>query len=152
MHVGVMALSLPKSKIILCKRGVMDNCFSIYKQKFGTGNDYAYSLEDIANYFYIYQQLTNHWLEVLGDKVYIADYNYLTKNQEEATRSLLKFCSLDWEDSCLEFHKTKRDVRTASAVQVRQPMYRKSVDLWRNYEKDLEPLYRRLQELGVDIS
>ncbi|MDC0028841.1 sulfotransferase, partial [Gammaproteobacteria bacterium] len=89
------------------------------------------------------------WKELLGDKVFSINYQDLTKNQESSTRDLLKFCGLGWEEGCLQFHKTKRDVKTASAVQVRQPMYTKSVDLWKKYEIQLEGLLDDLKRLNV---
>ena len=149
MHIGVMALSLPASKIIICERNVIDNCFSIFKQKFGIGNEYAYSLTEIAEYYSFYKSLIDHWKELLGDKVFSINYQDLTKNQESSTRDLLAFCGLGWEEGCLQFHKTKRDVKTASAVQVRQPMYTKSVDLWKKYEIQLESLVGDLKRLNV---
>jgi hypothetical protein len=144
MHVGIINRCLPKAKIILCVREPIDNCFSIYKQKFGVGNDYAYSMQEIGDYYNLYQDLVDHWDLYLPDKMYKASYEDLTHNQEEQTKKLIKFCDLDWEEGCISFHETEREVHTASSVQVRKPMYTSSVNKWERYKDELKPLLTKL--------
>ena len=80
----------------------------------------------------------HHWNSVLPEQIFTIQYEKLTLNQEKETKRLLDHCSLNWEEDCLSFHKTSRDVRTASSVQVRQPLYNSSVNLWKNYKKELQ--------------
>jgi len=145
-HIGVIHKALSEAKIILCEREPLDNCFSIFKQKFGTGNEYAYSLEEVGEYYNLYVELIAHWESVLPNKVHRVKYEELTSNQEKISREMINFCDLEWEESCMSFHSTKREVNTASAVQVRQPIYTSSVDLWKKYENELEPLINILNK------
>ena len=144
IHVGLIHKCLPQAKILLCERNPLDNCFSIYKQKFGIGNDYAYSLEEIGEYYNLYADLIKHWESVLPNKMYRVSYENMIANQEEVSKEMINFCKLNWEDSCLTFHKNEREVNTASSVQVRQPIYNTSVNLWKNYDKELDSLSKIL--------
>ena len=145
-YIGVIHKALPEAKIILCERGSLDNCFSIFKQKFGSGNEYAYNLEEVGEYYNLYLDLIAHWESVLPNKVYRVKYEELISNQEIISKEMVNFCDLEWEEGCLSFHSTKREVNTASAVQVRKPIYTSSVNLWKNYEDELESLIKILKE------
>ena len=149
MHVGIINLCLPQAKIILCEREPIDNCFSIYKQKFGVGNDYAYSMEEIGEYYNLYLDLIDHWTTSLPNRMYKISYEDLTFNQEDQTKNLIKFCDLDWEEACISFHQTEREVHTASSVQVRKPMYTSSVKKWEKYKKELRPLIKVLNRKNL---
>ena len=142
LYIGVIHKALPEAKIILCEREPLDNCFSIFKQKFGTGNQYAYSLEEAGEYYNLYLELIAHWESVLPKKIYRVKYEELIANQEVVSKKMIDFCDLQWEESCMSFHSTKRAVVTASAVQVKQPIYSSSVNLWKNYENELKPLIK----------
>lgn len=144
MYIPLIKLSLPKSRIVLCERNPLDNCLSIYKQKFGVGNAYAYSLEELGNYYNSYKEITDQWKSLLGDQLFCLNYEGLTKNQKEVTENMLDYCSLEWEESCLDFHKTNRNNKTASSVQVRRPIYTSSIKLAEKYEEELEPLFKIL--------
>jgi len=146
MHAGLISKSFPKAKIILCQRDPFDNCFSIYKQKFGTGNDYAYSLKEIGEYYNLYKDLIKHWDSVIPSKLFTVSYEDLIENQEKVSKNLIAHCNLEWEDECLSFHDTKREVLTASAVQVRKPIYKTSVNLWKKYGNNLELLRDLLKQ------
>jgi len=146
MHVGVIHRCLPNAKIILCERESLDNCFSIYKQKFGIGNDFAYSLKEIGEYYNLYKDLINHWESVLPKKMFRVSYEDLIANQEKVSKKMIDFCQLNWEEECLNFHSTKREVNTASAVQVRKPIYKTSVNLWKKYKDNLNPLITELNK------
>ena len=145
MYIGMIHLVFPSAKIISIQRNAIDNCFSIYKQKFGTGNYFSYSLQETGEYYNLYNDLMLHWNLVLPERIFTIQYEKLTMYQEKETKRLLKHCSLKWEEDCLSFHKTNRDVRTASSVQVRQPLYNSSVNLWKKYENELEPLINILE-------
>lgn len=144
LHLGLIALLFPNVKIIHCQRNPMDACLSIYFQDFGGHHPYAYDLENLGFYYKQYQRLMDHWRQVLPNPMLDSNYEELVANQEEMSRRLVDFVGLEWEDACLEFHKTERVVKTASIWQARQPIYTKSVERWRNYENHLGPLMRAL--------
>lgn len=144
MYIPLIKLSLPMSSIILTERNPMDNCLSIFKKKFGKGNGYAYSLKELGEYYNSYKDITEEWKALINNDLFTLNYEKLVSSQRGITSSLLKFCNLDWEESCVQFHKTNRNNKTASSVQVRQPLYKSSVKLWKNYEQELRPLINTL--------
>ena len=99
-------------------------------------------------YYRQYVRMMDHWHKVLGDRLYFSDYEELVNNQEEETRKLIDFCGLEWDDACMQFHKSKRAVLTPSNWQVRQPMYKRSAERWRRYEKQLQPLIEALGDIA----
>jgi tetratricopeptide (TPR) repeat protein len=147
MHLGLIALLFPKARVIHCLRDPLDVCVSIYFQLFRSGNDYAYDLADIGAYYRQYRRLMAHWREVLPLQTLELGYEDLVSEQERNTQRLLEFLGLPWDERCLAFHNNPRPVQTASAWQVRQPLYKSAVNRWRNYEKYLGPLLQTL-ELG----
>ncbi|MCZ6502854.1 MAG: sulfotransferase [Gammaproteobacteria bacterium] len=143
--IGLILAIVPEAKIIHVNRNAVATCWSIYKHFFpDEGIDFAYDMEDIAAYYKLYLDLMVFWRERFASQIYELDYEQLTKNQEVETRRLLDFCDLPWESQCLDFHKTKRLVRTSSAIQVRAPLYLGSSDAWKAYEDHLRPLIRAL--------
>ncbi|MBL4906731.1 MAG: sulfotransferase [Sneathiella sp.] len=144
LYVGLIKLILPQAKIIHCRRAAEDTCLSIFKKHFVDQQAYAYDLEELGRYYTLYLDLMAHWRTLLGDDLYDIDYEALVTDQKNETGKLLRYCGLDWHDACLEFHKTKRAVRTASTDQVRQPMYQSSIQAWRKYEEELKPLLDKL--------
>lgn len=143
-HVGLIKLILPNAKVIDARRHPMACCFSGYKQLFGEGQEFSYGLEEIGNYYKQYVDLMNHWDEVLPGFVLRVQHEDVIDDLETQVRRILDFCGLEFEESCVEFHKTKRTVRTPSAEQVRQPINTSGVDQWRNFEEYLDPLKRAL--------
>ena len=133
-------LILPNAKIIDARRNPLDTCFSCYKQLFARGQMFTYDLSEIARYYVNYLKLMDHWDEILPGKVHKVVYEDMVQNQEEETRKLLDHCNLPFEEQCLKFYETKRAVKTASSEQVRQPIYKQSVQLWQNYEEFLDQL------------
>ena len=97
-------------------------------------------MDNLAKFYNLYTDLMSFWKELFPTNIYDLCYEDLTENQEEETRGLLNFCSLEWEEECLDFHKTKRVVGTASAAQVREKIYTGSSEVWRRYENHLQPL------------
>lgn len=144
--IGMIKLILPQAKIVHCCRDSRDTCMSIYRNYFEVpGNLYAYQLDELGHYYNLYVEQMVHWHSVFPNEIYDIQYEKLIHDQESQTRSLLKYCDLDWDDACLEFHKNKREVQTASATQVRKPLYSNSVELWKRYEKWLGPLLESLE-------
>ena len=124
----------------------MDCCFSGFKQLWGEGQEFSYGLEQIGTYYRQYVRLMAHWDQVLPDFVLRVQHEDVVDDLEGQVRRLLDFCDLPFESACLDFHKTDRTVRTPSAEQVRQPIYRTGLDQWRNFEQHLDPLKAALGE------
>jgi len=143
-HVGLIHTILPNAHIIDVRRHPMDSCFSTYKQHFAEGQSFSYDLDDLGRYYRCYLSLMDHWDAVLPGRVLHLQYEHLVRDAETHIRRLLSHCGLDFEPACLSFHETKRPVRTASAEQVRQPLYASGVGYWKNFEPQLEPLRRAL--------
>jgi tetratricopeptide (TPR) repeat protein len=143
-HIGLIHTILPKATVIDARRHPMDACFSTFKQHFAIGQTFSYDLEDLGRYYRCYLALMDHWDAVLPRKVLHFQYEHLVRDPENAIRRLLEHCQLPFEPACLDFHETRRSVRTASAEQVRQPLYRSGVGHWRHFEHELEPLKRAL--------
>jgi tetratricopeptide (TPR) repeat protein len=143
--IGMIRLMLPKAKIIHCCRDPRDTCLSIFKNYFSReGNYYAYDLGELGRYYTLYRDLMRHWHSVLPGFIYDIHYEDVVADQEGQSRALLAHCTLEWDDACLAFHKTDRPVHTASAVQVRRPIYKDSIQSWKRYETQLAPLFEAL--------
>jgi predicted Zn-dependent protease len=140
MHVGFIHLLLPNAKIVDARRHPMACCFSNYKQHFARGQHFTYSLEEIGRYYRKYVELMAHVDRVLPGKIHRVYYERMIEDTEGEIRRLLSFCGLPFEDACLRFYETERAVRTASAYQVRKPIFREGLEQWRHYESWLEPL------------
>jgi tetratricopeptide (TPR) repeat protein len=144
--IGFLHLMLPKAKIVHCARNPVATCLSIYKTHFrGDGHLYSYDLAELADFHNLYTDMMDHWRTVLPGVVHDVRYEDFVSDQERATRALVDYLGLPWNDAVLSFHKTDRPVRTASAAQVRQPMYRGSIELWKSYGDKLKPLIERLR-------
>jgi predicted Zn-dependent protease len=139
-HIGLIKLILPNAKIIDARRHPMSCCFSGYKQLWGEGQEFSYGLTEIGSYYKQYTQLMAHWDTVLPGFVLRVHHEDVVDNLEDQVKRILDFCELPFEDACLDFHKTERTIRTPSAEQVRQPIYRSGLDQWRHFEHHLEPL------------
>ena len=143
-HIGLIHAILPQATLIDARRHPMDACFSTFKQHFAIGQTFSYDLEDLGRYYRCYLSLMDHWDQVLPGKVLHFQYEQLVREPEASIRRLLEHCGLPFEPGCLSFHETRRSVRTASAEQVRQPLYAQGVGHWRHFERELEPLRRAL--------
>ena len=143
--IGFIMALFPNSKIIHCTRNPMDICWSNYKNKFSSKlMDYSYDFKDLAIFYKGYDDLMKFWLNIFDNRVFSMSYENLVINKETETKKLLEFCELNWDDNCLNFHKNKNSVSTASLAQVRQPLYSSSVEKWKSYSKDLEVLKKQL--------
>ena len=139
-HVGLIHAILPQATLIDARRHPMDSCFSTFKQHFAIGQTFSYDLADLGRYYRCYLSLMDHWDAVLPGKVLHFQYEELVRDTEPSIRRLLEHCGLPFEPACLAFHETRRSVRTASAEQVRQPLYTSGVGHWRHFEQELTPL------------
>lgn len=140
LRLGLIAMLLPRARIIHCRRGALDACLSCYFQNFAGRHRFSTDLTDLGHYHHHYERLMAHWREVLPGRVLEVDYEAIVAGLEEESRRLVEFCGLDWDPRCLAFHETERPVRTASQWQVRQPLFTTSAGRWRNYDKHLAPL------------
>lgn len=147
--VGLIHLMLPRAKIIHVMRNPVDTCISGFSKMYNKGQLYSYDLGELGHYYRQYARLMEHWRQVLpAGSMLELQYEELVANSEAQARRLIDYCGLEWNDSCLDFHNTKRSIRTASVTQVRQPIYQSSVQRWRRYEQYLQPL---LEALGPDL-
>jgi tetratricopeptide (TPR) repeat protein len=140
VHIGLIKLILPNAKIIDARRNPMDACFSCFKQYFAKGQHFTYDLDDIARYYKDYLRLMDFWNELFPREIFTINYEDIINNPNKKIRELLNFCNVEFESSCLDFHKSKRPVKTASSEQVRQPMYKTGLDYWKNYRNNLDIL------------
>lgn len=143
-HIGFILLILPNAKIIDIRRDSISCCFSNYKQLYAEGQYFSYSFDDLALYYSDYVRLMDHWDRIFPGRILRVQYADLIEDFENQVKTIIEFCDLDYEEACLEFHKTKRNVRTASSEQVRQPINRKGLDDWRAFTEHLGPLQKAL--------
>jgi len=148
LRVGLIETILPAAKVIHCMRHPMDNCLSIFKNDFSKkgSNKYAYNMVELGRYYNLYQDLMAYWEKVLPGFMYTIRYEEIVSDLQNQTKELLDFCGLPWDKTCLAFYKTERRVSTASLAQVRQPIYKDSIELWKRYERQLEPLRKEIYE------
>lgn len=150
-YLGLINALLPEARIIHCRRHVLDTCLSCYFQNFRGGQEFSFNLEDIAAYYGAYHRMMAHWKSTLPISILDVDYEDLVARTEETGRRLIKYLGLNWENGCNRFHETDRKIQTASRWQVRQSIYTRSVERWRNYERYLEPLTKALEAEGVSL-
>ena len=144
-YIGFILSAFPDAKIIHSKRDSIATCWSIYKHFFSdNANGWAYNLDDIANFYLLYEDLMKFWHELYPGSIYDVCYEDLTVNQELETRKLIEYCGLGWDESCLNFQKNSRVVETASVSQVRREMFQGSSENWKKYKQYLEPLVDKL--------
>ena len=147
LFVGLIHLALPNARIIHARRNPIDTCLSCFSKLFAGEQPFAYDLGELGRYYCAYDRLMAHWRALLPEGVMLeVDYEAVVGDLEGQARRIVAHCGLDWNDRCLEFYKTERAVRTASLVQVRQPIYQSSISRWQPYAQLITPL---LQALGL---
>jgi hypothetical protein len=147
---GLIHLALPNARLIHTRRDAVDTCFSCFSRYFAHGQWFSYDLGELGRYYRGYEALMEHWRNVLPKGVMLeVDYEQVVADLEHEARRIVEHCGLEWDDACLAFYETQRPVRTASASQVRQPIYGTSVGRWRPYEPFLGPL---LEALGTETA
>ena len=152
LYAGMIKKALPQARIINLTRHPMATCYAVYKQLFRDAYPFSYDLQDLGRYFVAYRRLMDHWDAVMPGAIYRVAYEDVVADVEGQTRSLLRYCQLPWEDACLEFHRNSQASTTASASQVRQPIYRSSLDHWQHFRSQLSPLEEILNTAGIDTS
>ncbi|MGB3393265.1 MAG: sulfotransferase, partial [Stenotrophomonas sp.] len=152
LYLALVAAALPQARIVHLRRNPMDACHAMYKTLFRMAYPFSYDLDDLARYWLGYDALMAHWRTLLPPERFLEiDYEALVDNQQAVSRRLLAHAGLEWDDACLHFERNPQPTLTASAAQVRQPIYRSSVSLWRRYERELAPLRRHFENAGMRI-
>jgi len=149
LNIGLIHLALPAAKVIHVNRDPMDTCYAVYKTLFQRAYPFSYSLDDLGRYFVAYWRLMDHWHSLLPGKMHEVSYEELVTETDRESRRLVEFCGLEWEDQLSRFHESEVPSTTASASQVRQPVYRSSVGKWRNYREQLRPIAEILEPAGI---
>jgi len=155
LYAGFIANALPNAKIICLRRDPMDTCLSNFRQLFATNSpffDYSFDLLDTGRYYVLFDRLMAHWQQVFPGRILEVDYEALVESQEISSRHLLEFCGLTWHDACLRFEENPTPVATASAVQVRAPIYRGALKRWKKYGSQLNGLRDLLTEAGIKLT
>lgn len=153
LTLGYIAESLPSAKIVLVRRNPMDTCLSNFRQLFAMSfsyYNYHYDLVDTGQYFRLFDDLIKLWMKNYGDRIHIVDYETLTAQPKEQVTRLLDYCGLEQQAACVAFHENTSAVATASSMQVREPMYRSSVQRWKKYEDQLAPLKEIFNQAGIE--
>jgi tetratricopeptide (TPR) repeat protein len=146
-YIGFILSAIPEAKIIHLKRDARAICWSNYRYYFKLKNNgYSNNFDDLAGYYSLYSDLMDFWHKLYPNKIYDISYEELTANQEQETEKLLKYCDLEWDENCLNFHNNDRPVKTISALQVRKKMYQGSSDAWKQHWAYIQPLISALEK------
>jgi len=144
LYCGLIRRALPNARIVHVSRSPMAACYAMYKTLFEDGYPFSYDLAETGQYYLAYQRLMEHWQLSMPGAIFSLSYEALIADQLGQTRRLLDFCGLEWQQACAQFHDNPAPTTTASAVQVRQPIYDSSLSQWRHYQAQLAPLSREL--------
>ena len=147
-HLGLIELMFPDAHVIHCLRDPRDSCLSMYFTDFVHSHEYSSDLANLGSFYRDYRRVTRHWRNISKIPLLEVQYEELVAEPEATIRRIVAFCGLEWDDRCLNFHKSKRYINTPSYDQVRQPIYKKSAGRWKNYARHLEPL---IEALGDEI-
>ena len=150
LYCGLICRALPNARIIHVTRHPMAVGYAMYKTLFRDGYPFSYDLREIGRYYVAYRRLMQHWGVVVPGAMYEVRYEDLVAEQITTTRQLLAFCGLEWEEGCAEFHRNQATSTTASAAQVRRPIYTSSVSQWRHYEAQLAHLKEEIASAGFE--
>jgi hypothetical protein len=143
---GLIHLALPNAHIVHVRREAVDTCFSCYTNLFSHGLEFSYDLGELGRHYRAYESLMEHWRRILPEGAMLeVQYEDLVADFEVQARRIVDYCGLEWDSRCLSFYETKRAVRTASAAQVRRPLFSSSIGRWRPYNEQLRPLLDALE-------
>lgn len=152
LYLGAIHRALPRARLVLVSRSPLDGCFAMYRTLFGEAYPFSYDFEDLARYYAAYSRLIAHWRDTLGEAIHEIRYEDLVSDPVSAGAALARACDLDWSDSAVAIEKNSAVSYTASAAQVRRPIYRSSAGRWRNYRQQLVPLIEALRRQGVPLA
>jgi tetratricopeptide (TPR) repeat protein len=149
LYMGAIHRALPDAKILLVTRSPLDSCFAMYRTLFGEAYPFSYDLEELGRYYAAYMRLMNHWRAVLGEHVHEIVYEDLVREPRRLGATVAQYCGLTWADTAVDIQNNKSVSLTASAAQVRRPIYGSSSGRWRHYQRHLEVLIATLRRHGV---
>ncbi len=144
-RIGLIKTLFPDARIIHCRRNPLDNCISLFFHYFARFTC-SFELSELGQYYLDYQRLMSHWQNLFPGEIFTVRYEELVVDQERVSKQLIDYLGLDWDDKCIDFHNNERNVMSPSNLQVRQPMYKNSMNKWKNYEKHIQPLIELLQQ------
>lgn len=142
---GLIKTFFPNAYIVHCQRNPLDICISLFFHCFATFKA-TFELSELGQYYLQYQRLMSHWEDLFPDEIFTVRYEDLVLDQERVSKQLIEYIDLEWDDKCLDFHSNERNVLSPSNMQVRQPIYQTSINRWKHYEKQLQPLVEMLQQ------
>jgi tetratricopeptide (TPR) repeat protein len=149
LYCGYILAALPDAKLIHLTRQPLDTCYAVYKTLFFGAYSFSYDLDELASYYVSYHRHMMHWHAVVPGRILDVSYEALVREPEIQVRRMIDWCGLPWEAAVLDFHRQEGPSMTASAMQVRQPMYTDSIDSWRRAEARFAPLKARLEAAGI---
>lgn len=149
LYCGLIKKAFPNAKIIHLVRNPMDTCYAVYKTLFNQSYFFSYDLEELADYFAAYRQLMDHWHALMPDAILDVQYEQLVSDPLTVSKQITDFCGLDWSEDLVDVNTSARPSSTASAAQIRDPIYTTSVEKWRHFEKELAPLANKLRDAGI---
>ncbi len=152
LYLGAIHRALPRARLVLLSRSPLDGCFAMYRTLFGEAYPFSYDFEDLARYYAAYSRLIAHWRDTLGDSIHEVRYEELVGDPPRTGAALAHACGLDWSDSAVAVEKNAAVSYTASAAQVRRPIYRSSTGRWRHYRAQLQPLIAALRRESVPLA
>jgi hypothetical protein len=151
LYVGAIRNALPQAKLLLVRRAPIDSCFAMYRTLFGVAYPFSYDFEDLARYYAAYERLVAHWRDSCGEAMHEVEYEELVKSPPSVGAGVARYCGLDWQDQAVDVHKSASVSYTASAAQIRRPIYGSSSGRWRHYRKHLEPLVSALRRQRITV-
>jgi tetratricopeptide (TPR) repeat protein len=151
LYLGAIRNALPQAKLLLVRRAPIDSCFAMYRTLFGVAYPFSYDFEDLARYYAAYDWLVAHWRDSFGEAMHEVEYEELVKSPAFVGAGVARYCGLDWQDQAVDVHKSASVSYTASAAQIRRPIYGSSSGRWRHYRKHLEPLVSALRRQRVAV-
>jgi len=151
LRIGLIKTLFPKARIIHCQRNALDTCTSNFLNYFATGNAYSFDLEELGHYYLDYERLMTHWTSVFSSEILNVQYEELVQDQEIVSRQMVEYLGLEWDERCLDFHKNERAVHNFSSMQVRQQIYARSINRWKDYENQLAPLLEILPHTATEV-
>ncbi len=151
LYVGALRRALPGAKILWVRRSPLDSCFAMYRALFGEAYPFSYDFDELARYYAAYARLMAHWLALFGDSIHEVVYEDLVREPQRVGAALAEYCGLVWQPRAAAIERNRTASLTASAAQVRRPIYGSSSGRWRHYRGVLTPLVAALRRHGVAV-
>jgi tetratricopeptide (TPR) repeat protein len=151
LYLGAIRRALPNARVLVLKRSPLDTCFAMYRTLFASAYPFSYDFDDLARYYAAYDRLVHHWRRTVGETLLEVEYEHLVRDPVQTGADVAKHCGLDWDPRAIEVEKSVSVSLTASAAQIRRPIYRSSSGRWRHYHRHLQPLITGLRHRGITL-